>query len=59
MTYLETWARIRELNSEQTQEWIDKIAPARGVGIDFFGIRCLDVNLLEYLRYWKDDSMSD
>lgn len=55
MSYLETWARIKELNIEETQDWIDKVFPARGVTVEFFGIKCVDVDLLEKLRYWMDD----
>lgn len=59
MTYLAMWEKIKELSLEQTHDWINAVSPARGQIIDFRGVRCVDVDVLEALKNWKDDLMSD
>ena len=53
--YLEMWAKIKELNLEETRNWINVVQPARGQEINFRGVRVLDVDVLEALRNWEND----
>ncbi len=49
--YLDMWVKIKELTPEQVDNWIDVVQPARGQEIDFRGVRVIDVDVLEALRY--------
>lgn len=49
-TYLKMWEKIHALNEEQRNEWIGRLAPAKGKDINFYDVSVLDVDLLEALR---------
>lgn len=53
--YFEMWTKIKELNLEETRNWINVVQPARGQEIDFRGVRVIDVDVLEALRNWEKD----
>lgn len=49
-TYLDMWQKIKELNEQETLDWINAVEPAKGISIDFRGVRVNDVDVLEALR---------
>jgi hypothetical protein len=54
-TYLEMWARVRELTLMQTDDWIRMVRPARGRVIPFRGIKVIDVDVLEALTHHREN----
>lgn len=52
-TYLKMWNEIHKLTAEQRTNWITLLRPARGVEVDFNGVLCCDVDLIEALRNAK------
>lgn len=53
-TYLRMWQAIKSLTRQERNDWIRLLSPARGVGVDFEGVECVDVDLLEALRNYND-----
>lgn len=49
-TYLDMWQKIKELNEQETLDWINAVEPAKGISIDFRGVRVHDTDILEALR---------
>lgn len=54
-SYLDMWTKIKELNLKQINEWINSQTPARGIEVNFRGVRVSDVDLLEALRNYRED----
>ena len=54
-TYHAMWEKIKEMPLEEVEAWIQAIAPARGGGLDFRGVRVCDSDLLEALRNYQED----
>ena len=52
--YLDTWGKIKTLSYEDILAWIRTIAPAKGLMIDFYAYKLVDVDLLEYLTSQKE-----
>jgi hypothetical protein len=57
-TYLNMWIEVKKLNLAQTREMINLLAPAKGQEVSIGNVKCIDVDLLEALRYWRDDLVS-
>ena len=55
-TYLAMWEKIKELSKDDILKWINVIEPAQGRSVDFCGVHCLDVDVLEALRNYLQDS---
>lgn len=53
--YLHMWQGIKELNLEQTAEWINKVAPPSGRAVLFNHVYVNDVDLVEALQHWFQD----
>lgn len=54
-TYLKMWDHIRTLNETEVDEWVEKLTPALGITVDFFGRDVVDIDLLEGLREVQKD----
>ena len=54
-TYLNMWQKVKELNLQETNDWINAVTPLTGAGIDFRGVRVADVDVHEALQNWKID----
>lgn len=54
-TYLKMWKLVKELTPEQTQEWIDKLAPAKGTKVRFRDIFVLDIDVLSALYFMREE----
>jgi len=55
-TYWDMWNTIKELKRvEDVNTWISHLEPAKGVEVNFYGVRVIDVDLLEALRNYKID----
>jgi hypothetical protein len=46
------WLRVKELSPSETRDWINAMTPATGISVNFRGVRCIDVDVLEALREW-------
>lgn len=54
-TYQAMWLKINELSLSETKDWINVLTPAKGIGVDFRGVRVTDIDVLEALRFYEYD----
>lgn len=54
-TYHEMWQEIKKLTERETDLWIRQLDPPKGVRVMFKDVFVNDVDLLEALRFWKEE----
>lgn len=59
-TWEAMWEKVRELDLDQTNNWINAVTPLKNMTIDFRGVHVIDVDVHEALKNWRRDlEMSD
>lgn len=48
--YLQMWEGVKNLKSFEKEDWIKRLSPPTGEGVDFNGVFVNDVDLLEALK---------
>lgn len=48
--YWAMWQEIKQLTPEGRERWIENIGSPRGNEVDFRGVKCCDVDLVEALK---------
>jgi hypothetical protein len=49
-TYLRMWEKVKELTTEERDQWLTTIMPPEGRVVDFQGVQVIDVDLAEALN---------
>jgi len=57
--YMSLWQKIRGLSDSELDTRLAFIQPAEGVLIDFFGLKVVDIDVIEALCFIRDERARD